>query len=1561
MNMRKKTTQLSRPMYIGLYLLCTTLFCCIMPQKTQAQVLSILKANTDNFFVQPNSAYGYLNMLDNDLWGDCDYTQLRVTIVKAPNHGTAQVTNGYRLRYRPTASYFGQDSLVYSISCNGSAVTPETTATIHITMGDNPAFMENVCHDSIPAIEFDIALVGASPEGRGTAGDPANVRPKYPAGAATVSIGVSERSHVLCGDIDCDGKTEFLVFDRTAAASSVSKNILVFEIDDVVANKLSLKYALAIQAGSFVNYSANSASRPSCFMAIASVDGAASDGNKYSSIFVTTVQGGNGGIVRNLIKYSFDIASHSFTEAWRVQYSPNNYYSNASPVVADFMGDGHAQVLVYDRLYDAATGKLMVNGALVPTTNNTFTSVYSFGEYGHTIDNPTTNRVMLTSAPAIGDIDGDGKIEIVGGNCVYKVNIDPDSYNSSSPYYANPSTNPNNTFTLFQKATVKAGETHPEVTNGGGTALADMDLDGQLDVIVTTSGNGNPTANGGLYIYNPRTGDIMNTNSINNIPRNTAANIRTGEGGGPSLPFVGDMDGDGYPEIALLGNLVLNSYKFDPVTKQLSLFWSLTSTDKSSSTTLSLFDFDQSGNAKLVYRDESTLRIIDGRADADLPPSGRIVKTFSPVTSTTVNEYPIIADVNKDGAAEIIVTGGSQANNQYATLRVYGSGNSDSWAPARSVWNQCSYNPVFINEDLTIPRYPINQASVFYGVDKNGNTTINRPYNNFLQQSTLLNERGEMLYKTSNLRFVGPPALSVDPGPNTATFTMQVENIGAKAFPAPIYITMYLVDATVTPNKYNLVGTPMFINETLDVGESSSVINYTVSNYSSIVFPSVYYWEACVNLAQNDIDPMLRPYEYYSKTDDYETESGVAPFRECEIDNNYMRSSSLGGEKVICKDASDWVTITPKNKYDYYWFDSRTASTPINPGFLPADSLMITKNAQAIQTYFIEIYLKGTNVRVNSGGRDTINVYMAPDTLVWTGLGQNQNWHDYKNWKRPLITSIDIALKNYPQANIPRKCTDVLIPDSIDNYAVNIYADLTNKALFPGNSTDYSYYPKSECANIWFRHGGEVMRTDSLDYDAAYVQLILEANRWYTLSAPLRSTYTGDYYVKNPNPLLDDIEMYTRLYSIVNPETGETGIDKFTGVFNSPNDSVNVGKGLSFWVDNKKPINVLTKHEFWFPKHNPSYNIYYRDGSIKQANIQTARDREHRFVYESVIQPNGDIALKTIQPAAGSYTLVGNPFMSHLNFEQFYTANSSLIEDFYEVLDKNNNWVTYTIGGINTGIDEYIAPMQSVMVKSKVNSGFQLIANPLMTLNRPGEKLRSESSEEEPRPEILSVEVYQGGVANKCLLIYTPDGHLNLNVPKFYVVQNVAAEEVPVTVYTRNQIGSSMDIQTVGSLEGFEIPVGIRTNIAGEFRLNFGGIMDFAPEYDIYLNDMETQTSYNLREGSMYTFTKKVTSPTALYDTRFTLTLAKMPTGILDVAQPISNITVFANNGVLQVVATNGSTLQDVALYDLQGRMITGLKDVNTSTVQIPVKTGQIYIVRAVSNTTTGNFKVYSK
>ena len=65
---------------------------------------------------------------------------------------------------------------------------------------------------------------------------------------------------------------------------------------------------------------------------------------------------------------------------------------------------------------------------------------------------------------------------------------------------------------------------------------------------------------------------------------------------------------------------------------------------------------------------------------------------------------PVIADVDADGEAEIVISCGGNT--------VVYTSNQTPWMPTRKVWNSLHYSPTFVNDDLTIPAQRQNKADI---------------------------------------------------------------------------------------------------------------------------------------------------------------------------------------------------------------------------------------------------------------------------------------------------------------------------------------------------------------------------------------------------------------------------------------------------------------------------------------------------------------------------------------------------------------------------------------------------------------------------------------------------------------------------------------------------------------------------------------------------------------------------------------------------------------------------------------------------------------------------------
>ncbi|MBO7368584.1 MAG: VCBS repeat-containing protein [Paludibacteraceae bacterium] len=195
----------------------------------------------------------------------------------------------------------------------------------------------------------------------------------------------------------------------------------------------------------------------------------------------------------------------------------------------------------------------------------------------------------------------------------------------------------------------------------GSSQVADFDNDGSPEILVRSS-------MGRLSMYSVKEGkELFNDEYVMS-----------------AHPAIGDIDGDSIPEIVgLVSPSRMAAYKYDPQNSRLVTQWEIAHSDRSAQTSMVIFDFNGDGSGEIVYRDQTSLRIIDG--------SGRKPQTIANmmVSSATKSEYPVVADIDGDGQAEIVISGTMYRDfkKDNASINIFKS-NRWAWAPAPQWWGQ---------------------------------------------------------------------------------------------------------------------------------------------------------------------------------------------------------------------------------------------------------------------------------------------------------------------------------------------------------------------------------------------------------------------------------------------------------------------------------------------------------------------------------------------------------------------------------------------------------------------------------------------------------------------------------------------------------------------------------------------------------------------------------------------------------------------------------------------------------------------------------------------------------
>ncbi|HWB94867.1 MAG TPA: FG-GAP-like repeat-containing protein, partial [Puia sp.] len=313
------------------------------------------------------------------------------------------------------------------------------------------------------------------------------------AARADISLGTDDPNNVIIGDLDGDGKPDL------ATGNLLSSNVSILRNTSTVGS---------ISFDTHVDFSTGFKTR---WVTMGDVDG---DGKP--DLFVVS-NGGVLSLLRNTTTSGAAFSTSSFSAAV-------NFATDGNPQMAafgDLDGDGKPDIAVTS--YNSSTVSLFRN-------TSTKGVAFSSSTLAAKVDLAATNNA---TGVAIGDLDGDGKPDIVACNRTSStVSLFRNVITSSGAF---------STSSFDPKVDLSTGSTTWRI------AIADLDMDGKPDIAVVNSG----AATASVLKNTTTTGAAFSTSSFN-----TQVTYATGTT--PQDIAVADLDGDNWPDI-LAGNWSSNS------------------------------------------------------------------------------------------------------------------------------------------------------------------------------------------------------------------------------------------------------------------------------------------------------------------------------------------------------------------------------------------------------------------------------------------------------------------------------------------------------------------------------------------------------------------------------------------------------------------------------------------------------------------------------------------------------------------------------------------------------------------------------------------------------------------------------------------------------------------------------------------------------------------------------------------------------------------------------------------------------------------------------------------
>lgn len=560
--------------------------------------------------------------------------------------------------------------------------------------------------------------------------------------------------------------------------------------------------------------------------------------------------------------------------------------------------------------------------------------------------------------------------------------------------------------------------------------------------------------------------------------------------------------------------------------------------------------------------------------------------------------------------------------------------------------------------------------------------------------------------------------------------------------------------------------------------------------------------------------------------------------------------------------------------------------------------------------------------------KQEIQGMIAGDPLysIWLPQSGSTDWVSPSNWSD----------------GVPRKTTKVTIPKS------SSYPVLTEE---------------TEIENIYFDAGAELGRQDLLTYQKAFINYDYgkgeRSSHFHMLSIPLMEAFPGDFTFGGQP------DTYIQTFKV-----DETGRGKWMALSGGNSGALTAGTGFVLSLDSDKGLDKglgLSRGILRLPffdedskvadlvHPNHTYNEWistfsnpYGSGSY---NVPRSTNAYRLAGSNVVVNPNFG------QSGGNILALVGNPFMSTIDFSQLQADNNTLIKDNYQIWTKvgsQEGYSGYSLEGnwglvLTPDLDNLIAPLQGFVVE-QADGGIGPINFNLTNISDENRGVLRKSAvignkiDIIARTEKSSVRTFVARREGGSVAFGNRDSRKLINnlteVPEVYTLKSLKNDWVAVGA----NIFDAPDV---------EYRLGLATTFDGQITLSFTGMNNCDSKVifaDKVLNKtIELSGLSNYDYKFSYVPTIKGGEVKAAED-RFSLRMTSVVSGIEDELLGSRALNVYVDNKSIYAVS-NEATISDFKVYSLSGSILYNKTMINDTSHKTTTAFNQgIYIVEVKTN-----------